>query len=75
MMNKYKKFSKEANKIRKKAKTCDRKKSFKTEEDAYQKGQEFYLCPYCKTYHRTGKFSNLLSIIKRKSNEYCRKNT
>ena len=65
-MNKYKNFSNKAKKERRKTKMCDRKVSYETPEEAYQKGQEYYLCPYCKKYHRSGKFAKLLATVRRK---------
>ena len=53
--NKYKKESKLAQLSVKKLISCERKVKFKTEEEAYHKGQLVYKCRYCDGYHRTSK--------------------
>lgn len=62
-MNKYKKESKKSQKEIKKRRMCLEKKKYKTEEEAFQKGQRVYLCKYCNHWHRSGSLSRLISKV------------
>ena len=64
-MNKYKHFSKLAQKRRRHERTCERKKAYPTEQAAYQKGQEVYKCPYCHLWHRSGQLARLIAQVRR----------
>ena len=66
-MNKYKDQSRKAQKARKLEAMCTSKRRYETEQEAYQKGQRSYLCPYCRGWHRSGAFAELLNVCKRKS--------
>ncbi len=62
-MNKYKWFSREAQKLRKKNKMCEDKVAFETEEEAFQKGQKTYKCNYCGKWHRSSKFAMFVNQL------------
>jgi hypothetical protein len=47
-LNKYKRFSRNPHKER----SCDKKKKFSSEEEAFQAGMKTYLCKYCESWHR-----------------------
>jgi hypothetical protein len=52
-----------------KRKACNKKKAFNSFEEAYQKGQQTYKCPFCRKWHRSGKIIRLRNrLIKREEN-------
>ena len=65
-MNKYISFSKSAKEERKRKKSCDSKTKFDSPQEAYQKGQTFYLCKYCGKYHRSGSLSRLIAFVRKR---------
>lgn len=69
MANKYEKESEEAQKRvreeRLQYKSCLSKVSFKTEAEAYQKGQKTYKCNYCERWHRASGIESLIGRLKR----------
>jgi len=76
MANKYKELSKAAHEERRRLKMCLDKKAFNTPEEAFDKHQKIYRCPYCSKWHRTGQLDRLVSLLKgkkrkiRKANKY-----
>lgn len=69
-MNKYASFSKQSQAERRRWRTCERKKAFNSPEEAAQKGQNVYQCPYCHKWHRSGAFAQLVAIVRQKCDTY-----
>lgn len=44
-------------------KACERKRAYDTKEDAFQKGQQSYLCRYCGKWHRSGELGKLVARL------------
>lgn len=68
IVNKYKGKSREAQEKRKRYWSCDRKRGYLTEDDAYQHGQKAYRCRFCGLWHRSGasaKFYNQINAGRR----------
>lgn len=63
MANKYAKESAEAQALRRKERTCDNKRAFDTYQEAFQKNQKIYQCPYCNKWHRSGSFMKLVRTL------------
>lgn len=63
--NKYAKQAEVAQKANKRLKMCEAKVAFNTEEEAFQKNQTAYRCPYCKKWHRTGAFIKLVQTLRK----------
>jgi len=70
MGNKYLEYSKLAKQQRLKRRSCTAKRAFDTPEQAYQKGQQVYQCPFCGKYHRSGAFANLRAKLRKKRLRY-----
>ncbi len=66
-MNKYRAESRKAQKARRQERMCERKAAYETREEAYQKGQESYHCPYCGKWHRSGSVAKLAAMLRRKA--------
>jgi hypothetical protein len=45
---------------------CTRKKPYDTPEEAAQENQTVYECPYCKKFHRSGQFMDMVSKLNKK---------
>lgn len=65
--NKYAKEAKKAKKANRRLMMCESKAVFETEEEAYQKGQKSYQCPYCHKWHRSGSFTKLVRTLEKRS--------
>lgn len=63
-MNKYWKQAKVARKARRKGRMCLSKRRYATAEEAYQKGNETYACPYCKGWHRSGSLATFAASLR-----------
>lgn len=46
-------------------KACGRKRAYETEAEAFQKGQQTYLCRYCGKWHRSGALRTLIERVKK----------
>jgi hypothetical protein len=44
-------------------KSCQRKRRYNTEAEAYQKGQSTYHCKHCNGWHRSGALATLISRL------------
>lgn len=66
-MNKYKSLAKSIRKEKIKARMCDDKKAYDTEEESVQKGQRNYLCKYCNKWHRSGNFTEFVVKLQNKA--------
>jgi hypothetical protein len=78
MSNKYKALSNAAHEERRKHKMCLDKHPYETAEEAFDKHQKTYKCPYCGKWHRTGQLDRLVSLLRgnkrkiKKANRYKR---
>jgi hypothetical protein len=68
-MNKYRRFSRQAQRRLRKQKMCSQKRAFESAGDARQPGNDIYECPYCHKWHRTGAVAKLAAqLLKRSGN-------
>lgn len=67
MCNRYAHLHKEAQLKRRAEKMCRQKRSFATEEEAFQKGQRIYQCPLCGNWHRSGQQAAFINQTVRKA--------
>jgi hypothetical protein len=66
MSNKYKELSKAAHEERRKHKMCLDKHAYNTPEEAFDKHQKIYKCPYCGKWHRSGQLDRLVHVLRGK---------
>lgn len=65
-MNKYETQSKLAQESVKRLRACERKKAFKTQEQAAKTGNDTYRCQYCNMWHTTSAFKTMVNRLKRR---------
>ncbi len=44
---------------------CEDKAAFASEQEAQQKGQRHYRCPFCEKWHRSGALASLIAQVSR----------
>lgn len=67
MCNRYAHLQKEAQLKRRAEKICYQKKMYANAEEAFQKGQRIYQCPFCRNWHRSGQQAALIYQVSSKS--------
>jgi hypothetical protein len=64
-VNKYAEQSALAQAQRRRRRMCDDKARFTSEQEAQQRGQRHYRCPYCQEWHRSGALASLVARVSR----------
>lgn len=50
---------------------CESKVGYDNEEQAFQKNQKSYRCPYCGKWHRSGAFTKLVRQIEKEQDNHA----